>query len=235
MIMINYQTNNGKFPDLSNIKVQGFDMIARNAERLSQLSSDILDVTKIEGNSLELQKEQLDLNKVLLNTVEIYKKQITKTNIDIKIFFEPHEEVILVEVDMARIIQVIANLLNNAIKFTRSEGGTVTVKVQKKDYDTYGEIKKDSNTRSTVVTVNIKDTGSNIDPDIMPRLFQKFASKSFQGTGLGLFISKNIVEAHGGKIWGGNNFDGKGATFYFTLPTIGKQIKSSNKDKISDR
>jgi two-component system, OmpR family, sensor histidine kinase VicK len=224
---------------MGNMKVQGLDysldMIARNAARLSQLSSDILDVTKIEGNSLELQKEQLDLNKVLLNTVEKYKKQITKTNIDIKIFFEPHEEVILVEVDMARIIQVISNLLNNAIKFTRREGGTVTVKVQKKDYDTYGEIKKDSNTRSTVVTVNVKDTGSGIDPDIMPRLFQKFASKSFQGTGLGLFISKSIVEAHGGKIWGGNNFDGKGATFYFTLPIISKQIKSSNKDKISDR
>jgi two-component system, OmpR family, sensor histidine kinase VicK len=224
---------------MGNMKVQGLDysldMIARNAERLSQLSSDILDVTRIEGNSLELQKEQLDLNKVLLNTVEKYKKQITKTNIDIKIFFEPHEEVILVEVDMARIIQVISNLLNNAIKFTRREGGTVTVKVQKKDYDTYGEIKKDSNTRSTVVTVNVKDTGSGIDPDIMPRLFQKFASKSFQGTGLGLFISKSIVEAHGGKIWGGNNFDGKGATFYFTLPIISKQIKSSNKDKISDR
>ena len=139
------------------------------------------------------------------------------------------------EVDRARIIQVISNLLNNAIKFTRGEGGTVTVEVQRKDYDTYGEIKKDNNTCSTVVMVNVKDTGSGIDPDIMPRLFQKFASKSFQGTGLGLFISKSIVEAHGGKIWGGNNFDGKGATFYFTLPVTSNQIKSSNKNKISDR
>jgi signal transduction histidine kinase len=224
---------------MGNMKVQGLDysldMIARNAERLSQLSSDILDVTKIESNSLELQKEQLDLNKVLLNTVEKYKKQITKANIDIKLFFEPPEEVVLVEADRARITQVISNLLSNAIKFTRREGGTVTVEVQKKDYDTYGEIKKDNNTCSTVVIVNVKDTGSGIDPDIMPRLFQKFASKSFQGTGLGLFISKSIVEAHGGKIWGGNNFDGKGATFYFTLPVTSNQIKSSNKNKISDR
>ena len=86
-----------------------------------------------------------------------------------------------------------------------------------------------------MVIVNVKDTGSGIDPDIMPRLFQKFASKSFQGTGLGLFISKSIVEAHGGKIWGGNNFDGKGATFYFTLPVTSNQIKSSNKNKISDK
>jgi signal transduction histidine kinase len=166
---------------------------------------------------------------VLLNTAEKYKKQITKANIDIKIFFEPHQEVILVEADMARIIQVISNLLNNAIKFTRREGGTVTVKVQKKDYDTYGEIKKDNDTCSTVVIVSVKDSGSGIDPDIMPRLFQKFASKSFQGTGLGLFISKSIVEAHGGKIWGGNNVsDGKGATFYFTLPINQKQQHRQN-------
>jgi signal transduction histidine kinase len=221
---------------MGNMKVQGLDysldMIARNAERLSQLSSDILDVTKIEGNSLELQKEQLDLNKVLFNTVEKYKKQITKANIDIKLFFEPHEEIILVEADRARIGQVISNLLSNAIKFTRREGGIVTVKVQKKNY---GEIKKDNNTWNTVVMVDVKDTGIGIDPDVMPRLFKKFASKSFQGTGLGLFISKSIVEAHGGKIWGGNNFDGKGATFYFTLPVISNQIKSSNKNKISDR
>ena len=154
---------------------------------------------------------------MLLNTVEKYKKQITKANIDIKLFFEPHEEVILVEVDRARIIQVISNLLNNAIKFTRREGGIVMVEVQKKDYD--------EETRTSAV-VSVKDTGSGIDPDIMPRLFEKFASKSFQGTGLGLFISKKIIEAHEGKIWGQNNVsDGKGATFYFTLPIIGNQIK----------
>jgi signal transduction histidine kinase len=216
--MINYQTNNGKFPDLSNIKVQGFDMIARNAERLSQLSSDILDVTKIEGNSLELQKEQLDLNEVLLNTVEKYKKQITKANINIKLLFEPHAEVIPVKADRDRIRQVVSNLLSNAIKFTRREGGIVRVKVQKRrdDYD-YSNIKKNVSIKSVAV-ISVTDTGSGIDSDIMLRLFEKFASKSYQGTGLGLFISKSIVEAHGGKIWGQNNSDGKGATFYFTLP-----------------
>ena len=207
---------------MGNTKVQGLDhsldMITRNAQRLSQLSSDILDVTKIEGNSLELQKEQLDLNEVLLNTVEKYKKQITKANIDIQLLFEPHEEVILIEADRDRIIQVISNLLNNAIKFTRREGGIVMVEVQKKDYD--------EETRTSAV-VSVKDTGSGIDPDIMPRLFEKFASKSFQGTGLGLFISKKIIEAHGGKIWGQNNVynDDKGATFYFTLPIVSNQIK----------
>lgn len=221
---------------MGNMKVQGLDhsldMITRNTERLSQLSSDILDVTKIEGNSLELQKEHLDLNEALLNAVEKYKKQITKANIDIKLLFEPHEEVIPVKADRYRISQVISNLLSNAIKFTRREGGIVTVEVQKKDHDTYGEIKKDNDTSSTVAVVSIKDTGSGIDPDIVPRLFEKFASKSFQGTGLGLYISKNIVESHGGKIGGENNSDGKGATFYFTLPTVSNQIeRQKQKDK----
>jgi signal transduction histidine kinase len=205
---------------MGNMKIQGLDhsldMISRNAERLSQLSSDILDVTTIEGNSLELQKEQLNLNEVVLNTVEKYKKQITRANIDIKLLFEPYEEIILVEADRARIAQVISNLLSNAIKFTRSEGGMVTVQVHKKDYH------EDIINTGAIVTVN--DTGSGIDPDIMPRLFEKFASKSFQGTGLGLFISKKIIDAHGGKIWGQNNIsDGKGATFCFILPIVSKQ------------
>jgi signal transduction histidine kinase len=223
---------------MGNMKVQGLDysldMITRNAERLSQLSSDILDVTKIEGNSLELQKEQLNLNEVILNTVEKYKKQITKANIDIKLLFEPHEEIILVEADRDRISQVISNLLSNAIKFTRREGGIVTVEVQKKDHDNYGEIKNDKNTSSTGAVVSIKDTGSGIDPDIMPRLFEKFASKSFQGTGLGLYISKNIVESHGGTIGGKNNSDGKGATFYFTLPIVSNQIERHKQNDKSD-
>ncbi len=207
---------------MGNMKVQGLDhsldMITRNAERLSQLSSHILDVTKIEGNSLELEKEQLNLNEIVLNTVEKYKKQITKANIDIKLLFEPHEEIIPVEADRHRISQVISNLLSNAIKFTRMEGGIVTVEVQ-------------TNTSRTVAVVNVKDTGSGIDPDIMPRLFEKFASKSFQGTGLGLYISKNIVESHGGKIGGENNSDSKGAAFYFTLPTVSNQIKQQQNDK----
>jgi two-component system, OmpR family, sensor histidine kinase VicK len=110
---------------------------------------------------------------------------------------------IFVDADKERIIQVISNLLNNAIKFT--EEGNILVSAEIKDHG--------------YVFVTIKDTGQGIHPDILPRLFSKFASKSFQGTGLGLFISKSIVEVHGGKIWAENNFDGKGATFTFNLPT----------------
>jgi two-component system, OmpR family, sensor histidine kinase VicK len=213
-----------------NIKVQeldnSLDTIARSAQRLKQLSSDILDVTKIESHSLDLEREQFNLNEVLSNTVEDYKKQITKFNIDIKLLFIPYEHIIIVEADRYRIIQVISNILNNAIKFTRKRGGIVTVEAQKKN----NEIKNNQ----AVAMVSIKDTGSGIDPDIMPRLFEKFAAKSFQGTGLGLFISKNIIEAHGGKIWAENNNDNnadggqnrKGAIFYFTLPIVSNQNKT---------
>ncbi len=201
------------------------NMITRNAERLNQLSSDILDVTKIEGNSLELEREQLNLNEILLTAIHKHRNQIRKANIDIKLLFEPCEEILLVQADQERIIQVISNLLGNAIKFTRREGGIVRVKLQMRrdDYD-YGKMKKNVSVKSVAV-ISVTDTGSGIDSDIMPRLFEKFASKSYQGTGLGLFISKSIVEAHGGKIWGQNNSDGKGATFHFTLPIVNNLIK----------
>jgi two-component system sensor histidine kinase VicK len=118
---------------------------------------------------------------------------------------EPNKEIV-VNADKSRIAKVISNLLSNAIKFTKQ--GTVLITIEKK---------KDNKE----AVVRIKDTGSGLDPEILPRLFSKFASKSFKGTGLGLFISKNIVEAHGGKIWAENNADGKkGATFTFSLPLI---------------
>ena len=106
--------------------------------------------------------------------------------------------------DRSRLTQVISNLLNNAVKFTTE--GTISIGTEKKDNQ---------------VIVSIKDTGSGIEHEILPRLFSKFSAKSFEGTGLGLFISKNI-EAHGGRIWAENNADGKGATFSFSLPTVNK-------------
>jgi signal transduction histidine kinase len=120
------------------------------------------------------------------------------------------EEEIIIEADRTRLSQVVSNLLDNAIKFTKEEG-TISIVVEKK---------KDSsnNNNKEVVIVSIKDTGSGIDSDILPRLFTKFVSKSSKGTGLGLFISKSIIETHGGKIWAENNSDGKGATFAFSLP-----------------
>jgi signal transduction histidine kinase len=133
--------------------------------------------------------------------------------------YEPGEGgIILVEADRRRLIQVISNLLDNAIKFTEEGTVTVTTMERKDDGDGAGGGEAE-------VVVYIKDTGTGIDPELMPRLFTKFATKSYQGTGLGLFISKSIVEAHGGRMWAENNKNGSntkhnGATFYFTLPVM---------------
>jgi signal transduction histidine kinase len=190
------------------------EVILRNANRLLQLTEDILDVTRIESHTLKLKKERFNLNDAILDVIEDDRKQITNANV--KVMYEPGNSVTVVEADRRRLTQVISNLLNNAIKFTKEGTVTVTTTVKRKDNgDAGGEI---------VVAVN--DTGTGIDHELMPRLFTKFATKSYQGTGLGLFISKSIIEAHGGKMWAENNNDGdhdikhKGATFYFTLPVV---------------
>src|SRR5215204_470160 len=197
------------------------DVISRNAKRLQRLTEDILDVTRIESQSLRLSKERFNLNGLVLSIIEEYKKEIGDDNkSNIKLLYHPIEDNnIIVEADRHRVTQVTSNLMDNAIKFTK-EGGGGTVSIN---------IKKESN---SWVIVSVKDTGGGIDPEIMPRLFTKFTSKSFKGTGLGLFISKSIIEAHGGKIWAENNIDGKGATFSFSLPLFDqsklKKVEQTN-------
>ena len=183
------------------------DIIYRNAKRLNKLSEEILYVTRLETQTLELKKEQFNLNEVILHVIDdiVLSKEFTSKNL--KLLYEPQD--ILLQGDKSRIAVVISNLLSNAVKFTAE--GAITISVQ--------EGKDDKNEKNWVI-VNVKDTGRGIDASILPRLFTKFASKSYQGTGLGLFISKGIVEAHLGKIWGKNNVDGKGATFSFSLPTL---------------
>ena len=185
------------------------DAAIRNAKRLRRLTENILDITKIEGRSLQLEKEQFNLYELILNVVQDHRnQQIENPTVDIQVMSdEPNKEVVI-NADKSRIAQVISNLLNNAIKFTKQ--GSVLITVEKK---------RDNKE----VIVSMKDTGSGLDPEILPRLFSKFTSKSFKGTGLGLFISKSIVEAHGSKIWAENNADGKGATIYFTLPIVEKE------------
>jgi len=143
---------------------------------------------------------------LISNAVQDYRNGIEKDNRGIKLLDSPSKQDIVVEADRSRLTQVISNLLSNAIKFTTE--GTISISTEKKD--------------DNQVIVSVKDTGSGIDHEILPRLFSKFSAKSFEGTGLGLFISKNIVEAHGGKIWAENNSDGKGATFAFSLPIVNK-------------
>ena len=181
---------------------QLLDTITRNAKRLQQLTEDILDVSKIESQSIKLSKEKFNLNDVIKNAINDIATNKEESN-NLKLIFQSEEE-IFPEADRTRLTQVISNLLTNAVKFTKEEGGTITITAEKKD---------------TQVIVKIKDTGTGIDPEIFPRLFSKFVTKSERGgTGLGLFIAKNIVESHGGKIWAENNADGKGATFNFSLP-----------------
>jgi signal transduction histidine kinase len=199
------------------------EIILRNANRLHQLTEDILDVTRIESQILQIRKERFNLNDLILSIVEHYRKQIANSNV--KVIYESGNGITLVEADRQRMIQVISNLLDNALKFTQEGTVTVTTIERKDDGDGAGGGEAE-------VVVSIKDTGTGIDPELMPRLFTKFATKSYQGTGLGLFISKSIIEAHGGKMWAENNNNNnnnnysknrkhEGATFYFTLPVVG--------------
>jgi len=190
---------------------QLLDIIVKNAKRLRGLAQEILDVTRIESKGFDLNLETFDLVSLLSNIVTDIREQISKLERDINITFELEEkptngtEVILVNADKDKITQVISNLLGNAVKFTKD--GTISIKVS-------------TDKESGEAIICIKDTGQGIDPGIVPHLFTKFSSKSFEGIGLGLFIAKNIVEAHGGRIWAENNSDGKGAVFFFTLRII---------------
>jgi two-component system, OmpR family, sensor histidine kinase VicK len=196
--------------------VELLNVISRNAKRLQQLIENILDVTKIESNSLQLNKEQFDLREMMLNAISDFKSQLKEyDNLSLE-FLSKGAEDVFVQADKTRIGQVIYNLLNNAIKFTQMEKSEEAYII----LVTLEENKYDDNNKEVIVS--IKDTGIGIDPEIMPRLFTKFATKSERGTGLGLFISKSIIEAHGGRIWAENNKDGKGATFSFSLPIVNK-------------
>jgi two-component system sensor histidine kinase VicK len=204
------------------LKKEYFERLVRNTNRLERLASEILDVTRIDDQSLRLKKERFSLNEIVLNAIEDHRRQLDKSDGSTKLLCEfkkeeeeekvprgtdtPRED-IFVTADKNRINQVIYNLLSNAIKFTTV--GVVSISViEKKDRYHIDEI-----------ILSVKDTGAGIHPEILPRLFSMFVTGSEIGTGLGLFISKNIVEAHGGMIWGENNTDGKGASFVFSLPS----------------
>jgi two-component system, OmpR family, sensor histidine kinase VicK len=190
------------------------DAIKRNAKRLQRLTEDILDITKIESQSLQLRKQRINLNEVILGVIAEQADQIKKVN-NVNLSFISKDDDMFVEADRLRLSQVFDNILSNAIKFTKE--GNITIVLQRNEEE-YGSGRGNYNNNNDHVIVSIKDTGTGIDPEILPRLFTKFATKSVAGTGLGLFISKSIIEAHGGKIWAQNNTDGKGATFAFNLP-----------------
>src|SRR6476659_10370284 len=178
------------------------DIIIRNAERLRQLAENILDVTRIESQTFRLTKENFSLDEVLTRIMTDCREQVKRNCTNLELTLKPERKETFVEADKSRIVQVVNNLITNAIRFTKSGNISVTV--------TKG--------KANDIVISIRDTGLGIDPEIIPRLFTKFVTKSLTGTGLGLFISKNIIEAHGGRIWAENNLDGRGATFTFTIP-----------------
>jgi signal transduction histidine kinase len=180
------------------------EIIRRNAKKLQALTSDILDVTRIESQTLQLEKEQFNIYDLLADVAEEYTERVKNDNKNIELIYD-HKDVnrrFPVEADKGRINQVLSNILNNALKFT-GEGQIIVNALE--DYN-----KKE-------IIISVTDTGSGINKDIFAKLFSKFATKSSQGTGLGLYISRSIIEAHGGRIWAENNKEG-GATFIFTLP-----------------
>ena len=208
-----------KSPSKENEKKQEFlEVILRNCYRLYRITEDILDVTKIESQTLKLNKQMIELNEIIRNVVNDFNEIINKKRYgsdQVRIVYEPSKDIILVNADKGRLNQLLSNLLDNALKFTKEGNIIIAAKKQKDDE----------------VIVSIKDTGIGINPEILSRLFTKFATKSEQGgTGLGLYICKNITEAHGGRMWAEANPEGGGSTFYFTLPIVkSDKIEESEK------
>ncbi len=187
------------------------ETIMRNVRRLHRLTENMLDVSKIQSGSLNMRRECFNLKDVITNNLDntiliendIYSS--AKERINVRIYYEPQDS--FVQGDRDRISQVVYNLVNNAFKFNQ-DGGNITVSSKVED---------------NKIVVSVKDSGQGIDPKILPKLFSKFEANAFSGIGLGLYICKNIVEMHGGRIWAQNNnfINGEnGATFYFSLPVL---------------
>ncbi len=197
----NDNKNNKNNHDQVKIGRRNAEILIRNIKRLERLTTDILEVSRIESKSLVLKLEKLDLSKIVEEAIGDIKVLIAAEKV--QIYYVRSKLQVIVSADASKIAQVITNLLRNAIKFTGKGRIEMNVTIEGKE-----------------ALVTITDSGPGIDPLIMPRLFTKFSSMGqYGGTGLGLYISKAIVETHGGRIWAENNKDGKrGATFTFTLP-----------------
>jgi signal transduction histidine kinase len=197
---------------------QYLDIISRNSKRLKQITDDVLDIARIESGSFSLNKEKFNLKEMITDIMKDYEQSIIQYKKNLKIIYESsdNDNQIIIEADRKRLCQAIRNLLNNAIHFTNEGSITIIVKERKKNDIING--------KSDEILVSIKDTGTGIHPEILPKLFTKFSTKSTiaGGTGLGLFISKNIIEMHGGRIWATNNNEENkedvGSTFTFSLP-----------------
>jgi len=204
------------------------DIIYRNTKRLKKLSEDVLEISKIENNLLRMNKENFKIKELISQILSDYKKEIEAKNIEFE-FTNLINDDLFIYADGQKINQVLSNLISNSIKFIPNEKEKkISISVEKKAKDKDDRDKDyDYNIYSNnyMIIITIEDNGVGIDKDILPMFFTKFASKSFQGNGLGLYICKNIIDAHGGKIWAKNKEDGKGAIFSFSLPLTDNHIK----------
>jgi signal transduction histidine kinase len=212
-------------------QLEFLDIIDRNTKRLKKISEDILEVSKIENNLLILNKEDFEIKEMLLQMISDYKREAESKKINLLFMDKCIGNDLFICADKEKIRQVISNLISNSIKFIpEAEGGKIYVSFEKRTKNEENRSFYDAVENSFVI-ITIKDIGVGIDEDILPLLFTKFASRSFQGTGLGLYICKNIIDAHGGKIWACNNEGEEGATFSFSLPLIDSHANSHPKEK----
>jgi signal transduction histidine kinase len=235
--------------ETDDIKKQALMSIVHNSERLQKLASNILDIAQMDSKTFRLQKEPLNLNSVLSQIIKDYTKRLQEQKTsdvtrlissttatssgsnelnpnsrrdETRLFLQSKvKEDVFIDADKERLTQVIYNLLDNAFKFNDKDGSVQIIlesRLQRLEEQPKEEGKQQE--LGQQVIISISDSGTGIDPKILPRLFSKFATKSQRGTGLGLYISKNIVEEHGGTIYATNNADSKGATFTIVLPLM---------------
>jgi signal transduction histidine kinase len=198
------------------LKRDDFEIISRNSRRLERLATDILDVSRIDTRSLSLNLEVFNIHEMICHVVDDTKNQFPNDRIR---YVVEAEKGMLIRADKSKTGQVLSNLLNNAAKFTDEGEIKVACNIQKSD-----------DSGDEYVRISVSDTGTGIDPSMLLRLFTKFSnypgmSRDQVGSGLGLYVSKGIVEAHGGRIWAANNEDGKGCTFWISLPTFVSLVK----------
>jgi signal transduction histidine kinase len=202
------------------------ELVLRNATRLSDLINDLLDVARIDisGDNIRLNEENVDLIKEINDFLIDFRTSRKKSGKDYGIIINfdtalVSDKPLSVRIDRLRFGQILNNILSNAIKYS-DENSTITISIAKLvDYPDYNQYFRDKN--KNMVVLRVKDEGKGIFPDILPKIFDRFVTNSESGTGLGLYITKKIIEAHGGSIWCYNNRDGKGSTFEFTVPLSG--------------
>lgn len=221
-----------KYKDQMILRIAKNDgIVLRNVNRLNDLVNDLLDVAKIDNREIVLHKEKMDLVQRMDSMVNIqFAKKIKEKEIKIKFLNFKEDSTMWIYADKLRLNQILSNRIDNAIKFS-DVGGIISISIKiksesnidnKEEEESFVEnqLKESDNSKEKYIIVSISDTGKRIPLNIKSRLFERFSTHSETGTGLGLYVSKKLVEAHGGRIWAFNNIDYKGATFGFSLPLI---------------